>query len=256
MIRRRTLVISIAIFVGIIVIIFSLTRQKVAKEPAKPKVAIVIDDWGYNLRYLNLLKQIEVPVTISILPNLRYSSRVAEEACAQGKEVILHLPLEPETKGRDYIGLEQHTITTEMSKDEIIDTFERAFSSLPYIKGVSNHMGSRATTDSQVMSLIFGELKKRKLFFLDNLVTDKSICKQLAKKMRVKFASRDIFLDNSDNAEYIKGQFSRLIEFAKSTGYAVGIGHAKPATLKVFKDMLLKMQDKGIDFVFVSDLVK
>ena len=117
-------------------------------------------------------------------------------------------------------------------------------------------MGSLATTDLRIMSVIFEELKKRRIFFLDNLVTNKSICKQLAEKMRVKFAQRDFFLDNLDDYEYIKEQFMKLIESAQQNGQAVGIGHARLKTLRVFKDLIAQMQKKKIKFVFVSDLVE
>jgi polysaccharide deacetylase 2 family uncharacterized protein YibQ len=259
-IRQKTLVTSLIIIVVVIAaIVFSLLRQKaireLAEEEAKPKIAIVIDDWGYNLRCLNLLRQIDLPLTISILPNLRYSSKIAEEAQRLGKEIILHLPLEPEIEGRQ-IGLEKHTIISDMSEDEIIKNFRLALSSVPYISGVSNHMGSRATKNPRIMSVIFSELKKDKLFFLDNLVTDGSICKSLSAKMEVKFATRDFFLDNSDDDEYIKEQFMKLIEFAQEFGQAVAIAHARRTTLKVLKDMIPLMEEKGIKLVFVSDLVK
>ena len=259
-IKQKTLVTSLIIIVVVIAaIVFSLVRQEaikeLAKEEARPKIAIVIDDWGYNLRCLNLLRQIDVPLTISILPNLKFSSKIAEEAQELGKEIILHLPLEPEIEGRE-IGLEKYTIVSDMSEDEIVKNFRLALSSVPYISGVSNHMGSRATRDHRIMSVIFSELKKDKLFFLDNLVTNESICKSLSAKMEVKFTCRDFFLDNSDDYEYIKEQFMKLIEFTQEFGQGVGIAHARRTTLKVLKDTIPLMEEKGIKLVFVSDLVK
>ncbi len=255
--KKSILILSIFFLIVTLSLVFCLKKIFLKpKEIAKAKVAIVIDDWGYNLRYLYFLKQIDVPVTISILPDLRYSSKIAKVAESLDKEIILHLPLEPEISGRDYIGLEQNTIASNMSEDEIINKFKLAITSVPYACGVSNHMGSRATKDSKLMTIIFTELKKRKLFFLDNLVTDKSICKQLAKTMKVKFASRDVFLDNLDNYEYIKGQFKELGILAQEFGQAVGIGHARFTTLKIFKDEISLMQAKGIEFVFVSDLTE
>ena len=254
-INKNVLIVSATLFVVALSLTFCLSKILLKpKERPKAKVAIVIDDWGYNLRGLNLLKEIDVPVTLSILPNLRYSSKIAETAKDLGKEVILHLPLEPEIDGRDYIGLEKNTITVEMSKQEVIDNFKGAISSVPYVCGVSNHMGSRATKDEGLMSLIFTELKKRKLFFLDNLVVEESICRGLARKTRVKFASRDVFLDNLDNYEYIKGQFRELKEFALANGQAVGIAHAKQRSLQVLQEEIPLMQAEGIKFVFVSEL--
>ena len=52
------------------------------------KIAIVLDDWGYNLNNLPILKQIKYPMTLSILPNLAYSKRINQEGRALGCEII------------------------------------------------------------------------------------------------------------------------------------------------------------------------
>ena len=117
-------------------------------------------------------------------------------------------------------------------------------------------MGSRATENSELMAIIFTELKQRELFFLDNLVTNKSTCRTLAKKMKVKFSSRDVFLDNENDDEYISGQLEELSALALASGQAIGIGHAGLKTLKVLKDKIPLMQEKGIKFVFVSELAE
>ena len=256
-ITKKVLIVSLVCLVLLLSLVFCLKKLfRKPKEIVRAKVAIVIDDWGYNLRHLNLLRQIDAPLTISILPNLKYSSRIAEIARDAGQEVILHLPLEPQLRDRERIGLEKNTITTQMSEEEIVDKFELALSSVPYAAGISNHMGSRATKDNKLMSIIFAQFKKRKLFFLDNLVTNKSICRGLARKMKVKFISRDVFLDNLNNYEYIKKQFNELCEFALENKNAVGIGHSKLKTLQVLKDEIALMQAKGIKFVFVSELTE
>ncbi len=216
----------------------------------------MIDDWGYNLNGIELLKQFTVPLTISILPNLRYSAKVAEIAHSLNQEVILHLPLEPEKRGRDYIGLEKDTITSDMDDEQIVHILKQALSSVLYAQGVSNHMGSSATKDSRIMSVLFTELKKQNLFFLDNLVVEESICQQLASEQDLRCAARDVFLDNRNEAEYIKGQFQQLCKVALAYGQAIGICHARPLTLEVLRDEAPLMQEQGIQFVFVSDLIE
>lgn len=265
-IEKNILAISIVVLVVLLALLFSLKvilkPKEIKLERVKPKqivkakVAIIIDDWGYNLRGIDLLKEIEQPITISILPNLKYSSQITELAKNLEQEVILHLPLEPELNDRDYIGLEKNTITSKMSKDEVVRNFELALASVPHAKGVSNHMGSGATKDAQLISFIFAEIKKRNLFFLDNLVTNESICRLQAKQAQIKFACRDIFLDNLNDEEYIRGQFKKLRKLALRINQGVGIGHSRPTTLKILKEEIPLMQEEGIEFVFVSDLAK
>ncbi|MBM3254490.1 MAG: divergent polysaccharide deacetylase family protein [Candidatus Omnitrophica bacterium] len=229
------------------------------KEPVllKPHIpayaAIVIDDWGYSLNNLEILSQIEKPLTIAVLPNLPYSERVAREANRRNLEVILHLPLEAHNKD---IENEKDTIFTDMDKKEIIRSLERSIKSVPYIKGMSNHQGSKATEDPSLMKTIFEELKKRNLFFLDSFVTPNSVCEPLASSSGIRFAKRTIFLDNEEDAEYIKTHLKHLAYIAKRDGNAIGICHDKQISLLVLKELMEELEGEGIKFVKLSELVK
>ncbi|MFC1631366.1 divergent polysaccharide deacetylase family protein [Candidatus Omnitrophota bacterium] len=233
----------------------SKPAELIEPPEAQVEVAVVIDDWGYNLHNLDLLKDIELPFTVSILPNLRYSTEIAEAALNENKEVILHLPLQPEMMQRE-IGLEKNTITTTMTEAEILANLGQALSSVAGATGVSNHMGSAATADSRVMSVIFRDFEKRDVFFLDNLVTENSVGRKLAEQMGIKFVSRDVFLDNRDDYEYIQGQFKQLIKIAQAQGQAVGVGHARRNTLLVLQELAPLFEQQGIKLVFLSDLAK
>ena len=228
----------------------------VAKVPppvkAKPKVAIVLDDWGYNIKNVNSLLEIDKPITLSILPGLPYSTFVANKAKEHNFEVILHMPMEPKAKMR----LELSTLYTTMSDDEIRSNLAKALESVPYAKGISNHEGSKATEDRRLMRAVFGELKKDNLFFLDSLVTNDSVCELLAREMKVRFAKRDIFLDNESNPAYIRKQFRKLIDLAVKNGGAVGIGHDRPNTIAVLKEMIPRIEENGIELTYVSELTK
>jgi len=253
------LLLSIIVVVQAVLII-RLWPKKEKVKPArfpvipKNKIAIVIDDWGYNRRNLNFIREIKVPLTVSILPQLNYSKRIAVVARKNSKEVIIHLPLEPHKSRR--VGLEKGVILTGMSEEKIIEIFKKALKGIPYSKGVSNHMGSKATEDRRVMKILFKQFKKNKLYFLDSLVTSDSVCEDLAKDMKLRFSKRDIFLDNELNADYIKNQLDKLIARAKQDGEAIGIGHDRSVTLRVIKDSISEIEKQGIEFVFVSDLVR
>jgi len=228
--------------------------KKIIKIPTIPKgkIAIVIDDWGYNLDNLYLLDQIKYPFTASLLPRLDYSKAVALELHKRGFQIILHLPMEPHEKYR----LEKNTILTSMGEQEIINIIGQDLADIHYAIGVSNHMGSKATEDLRTMSIVLNELKKRNLFFLDSLVSPKTICSNLADKLHVGFAKRDIFLDNKEEVEYIKGQIYKLKRKAQVYGHAVGIGHDRKITLEVLKETMPELEREGYKLVFVSELVK
>ncbi len=230
-------------------------KEKAAEIAASAQIAIVIDDWGYSLKNLPLLFEIKSPLTVSILPDVVYSTQIATAMNKRKNfEIIIHLPLEPEDIPEK--NLESGTLYTSMSKEEIIASLDKALKSIPYAVGVSNHMGSKATRDEDFMRVLFSGIRTQKLFFLDSLVTPGSICEELSRQMNVRFARRSVFLDNDTRPEYIKSQLAQLVSKSKSEGSAIGIGHGNKATLKVLKEMIPRLEEQGIQFVHLSQLAK
>jgi hypothetical protein len=228
------------------------TPPKEKKPAVTARVAIVIDDLGYNQNNLQLINRIKYPVTFAILPSIAYSKAVAQELENRGFELILHLPMEPHERAN----LEKNTVFTAMSPKKIRRIVTEGLDSIPHLKGISNHMGSRATEDAKTMGVLFSELKKRRLFFLDSFVTGKSVAAFLAGKMDIKFARRDIFLDNIADPLYIKQQLSLLMKKARLKGQAIGIGHDRKHTLEVLNEMMPEYARQGYKFVFVSELAR
>ncbi len=217
-----------------------------------PKLAIVLDDWGYSARNLQGLMKINSPVTLSVLPELPYSTEVAQKAREKGFEVIIHMPMEPKAKMR----LEALTLLTTMSDDQIRSTFNKALASVPYAVGANNHEGSKATEDPRLMGIFLEELKKKDMFFLDSLVTNDSTGEYLARKIGVKFAKRSVFLDNESSEDYIKGQFEKAVSAAIRNGSAVAIGHDRPNTIAVLGQLMPTLGTRGVEAVPVSELAE
>lgn len=228
-------------------------RTVVRAKGKGAKIAIVLDDFGYNMNNLGTLYGINEPLTISILPNLAYSERIAEQAGVRNLEVILHLPLEPKS---DKANIEAGTIMTDMPPKEVGMILADALASVPGAKGVSNHMGSKATEDKDLMRVIFDGLNKRNLYFLDNLTADDSVCDETAVESKIRIAKRSVFLDNESDEGYIENQMRRMAEIATKTGSAVGVGHDRPATVRVLARVMPELKKDGFQFVYLSELVK
>ena len=221
------------------------------KKPLKGFIAIVIDDLGYNSVNLGIYAQIKEPLTVSVLPNLRFSAQVSEELHTRF-EVILHLPMEPQGA----TDLEKNTILVGMQPDEISTIVNADLDNLKYAKGVSNHMGSRATEDPRTMELVCSVLKQRSLYWLDSFVTAKSVGYATAREAGLRFARRDVFLDNRKEADYIRRQLGILKAQAAKAGYAIGIGHDRKITLDTLRDEMPRIEAEGYKFVFVSALTE
>jgi uncharacterized protein len=222
------------------------------KGPARPKIAIVIDDFGYRIDNLNGFFEIGTPFTFSILPNLEYSKKIAGAAHAKGYEVILHLPLEPQGKS---VRLEKNTIMTSMTRNEIIRILDDDIASVPGLKGVSNHMGSKATEDMRVMTAIIRHISGKNLYYFDSRSTSKSVSKNAAALLKAPFVERDIFLDNEDG-DYIRKQIVKVKELALKQGRAVAVCNDRKGTLEILREMIPKLAAEGIDFVFLSEFVE
>jgi uncharacterized protein len=221
-------------------------------RPEKPQAAIILDDFGYDLKDMERLREMYLPVTVSILPNLEASKKIADLARAAGYEVMLHLPMSTNQNVR----LESKTVSSQMTAAEVRQQVEKDLSSLGPVSGVNNHMGSLATADPKLMTEVLSDLKGKNLFFVDSLTGPNSVAFKTARELGIEAGRRDVFLDNESKPEYIKGQIRELIQKALKNGRAIGIGHDRPETFTILKEMLPEFEKAGVSLVPVSRLVK
>lgn len=224
------------------------------KVAHRPKIAIVIDDLGGENKISQELLHLDLPITFSILPFAPYAKTLAEEARRRGKEIILHLPMEP--RGYPEINPGEGVLLQEMDESMLLRQLSKDIEAVPYIKGVSNHMGSRLMEDPEKIRIVFCELKRRGLFFLDNRTSPKTVGLEVAQSLGLKATGRSLFIDHSSDEEEIKQRLKQLIQFSLSTGKAIGIGHPHPATFKSLKEMIPKMKENGVEIVPLSAVIE
>jgi polysaccharide deacetylase 2 family uncharacterized protein YibQ len=235
----------------------TLTRKPIYKPKTAltekfPKVAIIIDDVGYDRQLTEKFLKLDAVLTFSVLPFSPFTKKIAHAIHARGAETMLHLPMEPKEYPRINPG--PGTLLTSMSPDQLIGQLEKNLDSVPFIKGVNNHMGSKMTTVSTQLYQIFSILKKRGLFFVDSRTTPYTLCRPSARLLQIPFAERDIFIDHIPDPDFICKQLDRLILVAYSHGEAIGIAHPHTATYEVFREVLPDLQ-KRVRFVPASMVV-
>ena len=218
-----------------------------------PKVAFIIDDLGYETEIAKKMIELDFPLTLSILPFLKYSEYIAEEGKKNNQEIMLHLPMEPNDSSIDP---GPGAIKSYMSEEEIRQAVRGSIFDFPYVIGMNNHMGSKITEDREIMKIILEEIKRYNLFFIDSMTSKNSIAYQVAQEMGVKTAVRAVFLDNENDMEYIKGQMLEVQKIALRDGEAIAIGHSRINTFYVLKRMIPELIRAGIEIVPVSELVK
>jgi len=224
------------------------------KSPPLARVAILIDDMGSSLSRLQEILELDSPITISVLPYLRHSRDVSRIASESGRDVLLHLPMEPRNMAVNHPG--KGALLTEMAGGAIRKIVEDDLLDVPEAIGVNNHMGSKFTEDEPGMRQVFAVLKEKGLFFVDSRTTSASLGSRLAGESGVENAERDVFLDNKRDVVYIDSQIDILVKIATKEGRAIAIGHPYPETLAALKRMMPGMRARGIEVVPVSELVR
>ncbi|MDD3538634.1 MAG: divergent polysaccharide deacetylase family protein [Atribacterota bacterium] len=233
--------------------LFNRFVEERKKEEGKAKVAIIIDDMGYQKEMADRIMNLNFPVTVSVLPFLPYSRYVAQLAKEKGMTVLLHLPMEPHNSNVDP---GKGAIFSTMSEQEIRAKFLANWQDVPYVSGVSNHMGSKITENRDIMKIILSEIKEKNLYFIDSMTSPDSVGYQLSREMGIKTAQRTVFLDNEQDIDYIGNQIDVLKEFALKYGSAIAIGHPYCNTIDMLMEAYLTFPAEGIEIVKLEELLE
>lgn len=194
-----------------------------AKGPVKGELAIVIDDFGNDMKGTEEMLNLPIPITAAVMPFLSTTERDAKMAHEKGHEVIVHLPMEPKKGKKSWLG--PGAITTDLSDEEIRNRVVKAIESVPFAAGMNHHMGSKATEDERVMRIVLGVCKEKGLYYLDSRTTAKSVIPKIAEELSVPYLKNDLFLDHVYTEQYINKQASKLKEELNSNRQFIAIGH-------------------------------
>ncbi|OGR00057.1 MAG: hypothetical protein A2505_05380 [Deltaproteobacteria bacterium RIFOXYD12_FULL_55_16] len=220
-------------------------------KAGRPLLAIIIDDMGYQQNTGQALLALDLPLSFAFLPFTPFSVELQKEAQARGRDILLHLPLEPiDPKWNPGPG----ALTIAMNPETMKSIFQEDLRAVPKAIGVSNHMGSRFTAHSQAMRTLLSLVRARGLFFLDSVTSAETVAGDLAREMGVKTERRTVFLDNDQEPEKILIQLNLLVQLADKHGQAVGIGHPYPATLEALRRYQTELHTRT-EMVGVSRLV-
>ncbi len=215
-------------------------------------IALIIDDIGFNLGPLKELLKINSPLAFAVLPYAPHAVAAAELIHEQGREIMLHLPMEPRG-GKEDPG--PGALFRALPEVEIRKRVAEALAAVPYVVGANNHMGSAFMEDEEKLEIVLGELQSRGLFFIDSRTTSASRAGALAARSGIRFAARGLFLDNNQEQAVI---FNNLLEHLEKTAQTntVIIGHPYPGTVKALQEAIPLLRSRGIRFVAPSEIVK
>ncbi|MDW7646211.1 MAG: divergent polysaccharide deacetylase family protein [Desulfuromonadales bacterium] len=222
--------------------------------PAGPRVAIIIDDVGRDLATARKILDIDLPLNVAILPFSHKAVEVDQLLYQQGREILIHIPMEPQGYPEKNPG--PQALFVNLDQDEIRRRFATYLQRVPHATGGNNHMGSRFTEEREGMRTVLDQMNKNSLFFVDSLTTPRSVAYAEAVKMGIPSIERDVFLDNVQDTSRILAEIRKLVALAHRQDTAVGICHPHPETLEALRQSVRIFQESGVTVVPVSQLLR
>ena len=239
------------IFLFFLLNLFSILAY--SQQTSEPSISIIIDDLGYKQKEDILALSLPGPIAYAILPHAPYTKKIATIASQNGKEILLHQPMQA-LENNDLLG--PGALTVNMTQKEFVKTLETNISVIPNIIGINNHMGSLLTRHPGHMQWLMNVIKKNEYIYVDSLTSTNSVAGEIAKKNKIPFLKRDIFLDNNTDLEYITKKFFELIALAKKEGTALAIAHPHSNTIKILSEFLQDIDTYGVKLIGIKSLIK
>ncbi|PLX86448.1 MAG: hypothetical protein C0618_08875 [Desulfuromonas sp.] len=220
----------------------------------RPKIAIIMDDMGRSLRDFETLIHLKVPVTPAILPYTDYATRATSLLRSAGREYMIHIPMEPKSYPATNPG--RNALLVGLSEKEIRRRMQHYLQQVPGAVGGNNHMGSRFTLKTGPMRVVLDELRRSDLFFVDSRTIGGSVAYAEARKMGLRTATRQVFLDNEEDVTYIRRQLRKAVKVAIDRGEAIAICHPYRETFEALRSEVDWLRQQKVDFVEASQVVR
>lgn len=222
------------------------------KAKNNANLVFVFDDGGQNLYDLQKFLELPFPITIAVLPKLKYSAESAKRVRNSGHELILHQPMQAINRS---VNPGPGAITPEMTEEEVRKMLLSNINEIGPIAGMNNHEGSAITADIAKMEVILKTASDCGIFFLDSRTNVKTVVPLVAKEMGYNYYERNIFLDNEKTRENALMELKKGLDIANKKGSAVMIGHVWSADFlpALLKELYPELVKNGYKFSVVSE---
>ena len=193
------------------------------RSNGRPKIALVIGGLGLNAKSTReAIEQLPAEVTLSFVPYAEGLQGWIDLARANGHEVLLEAPMEPNDYPDNDPG--PFTLMTAAKPPEMLQKLDWLLSRATGYFGVTNYLGSKFVGSEAAMASFDAGLKRRGLAFVD----DGSASARGGGLPRV---SADRVIDDQLAGDVIDKQLQSLEASATRNGQSLGAGFAYPVTL-------------------------
>jgi polysaccharide deacetylase 2 family uncharacterized protein YibQ len=201
-------------------------------------VVWVMDDMGRDAVTAETVLQWPPFVSIAVLPDGAVAERLGREACRQGRDVLIHLPM---TSIRPDADPGPMAVSTSMAASDVYRILAHARRILPCAKGLNQHMGSRASQEFPTMVRVVQAGQSLGLrFFIDSRTAARSYLCDAADRFGIPCLRRTFFFDADASPEELPARWRQVVSRARwDSRPVVVIAHPYPATL-AFLDRLFR----------------
>ncbi len=222
--------------------------------PGAPRIAVIVDDLGGRRDVFELVRAIQRPVAVAVLPALPLTQVIGREAAGAGLEVLLDLPMEPYRYPEIDPG--PGALLMSMSPGELQTAVRRHLAALPGAVGVVNHLGSRLTEDRARMRALVEVLGARRLFLVDAYASNLSLAYSEARELGVRAARRQVVIDHTAGEAAARARWDEVAGWADRRGEVVVIAHGHPLTVRLLREYIPRWEARGLRLVPVSELAR
>ena len=224
-----------------------------ASETPTGQPVLIIDDLGDRWDYGQRALALPGAVPYAILAGTPYGARIARLASEEGREVMLHQPMEALEEGP----LGSGSLDSHMSREEFVQILRANLDALPQVRGINNHMGSRLTGNPEMMEWLMAELHRRGgLYFVDSLTSQRSVGYEVARALGIPAARRQVFVDPDDSEASARTGLLAVERWARRRGAVIAIAHGRLLTLGLLAEALPRWEAARLRLVPVSELLR
>ncbi len=212
----------------------------------RPKIALVIGGLGLNSKGTReAIEQLPPEITLSFVPYADGLQGWIDLARANGHEVLLEAPMEPNDFPDNDPG--PYTLMANGRPQETTQRLDWLLSRAVGYFGVANYLGSKFVKSDVGMAALFSDLRQRGLAFVD----DGSAAQRGGGVPR---ASAERVVDDQLAGDAIDKQLLALEAAALQNGQALGAGFAYPITLAQVRTWAGGLAQRGYQLAPASAL--
>jgi hypothetical protein len=117
-------------------------------------------------------------------------------------------------------------------------------------------MGSRATADEGLMTVVLAYLKREGKFYIDSRTTPDTVGPRIARSLGIPFAQRNVFIDVDTSPEQIAAAWSHGVDEARDLGTSILIGHVQNrAVVDILKNGERELSARQVHLARLVDVI-